>query len=245
MLKLCALECSKPLKILYEKCLQSGHYTAIWKKANVVPIHKKGNRQLKTNYRPISLLPICGKMFEKNIFDEIYKHLSQNDLISSNQSGYRPGDSTINQLLSITHEIYKAFEEHRETRAVFLDISKAFDKIWHEGLLLKLKVNGIDWPLFIQRVVLNGKTSSWECVTAGVPQGSIHEPLFSLVYINDLAENISSHVKLFADDTSMFQIVSDVNLSWQILNNDLSVIQDWAYRWKIASTQIQHSRQKK
>ena len=69
MLQLCARECSKPLKMLFEKCLQSGHYAAIWKKANVVPVHKKGNRQLKTNYRPISLLPICGKIFEKIIFD--------------------------------------------------------------------------------------------------------------------------------------------------------------------------------
>ena len=80
MLKLCALECSKPLKILSDKCLQSGQYPAIWKKANVVPIRKKGNRQLKTNYRPTSLLPICGEIFEKIIFDEIYKNLSENDL---------------------------------------------------------------------------------------------------------------------------------------------------------------------
>ena len=126
----------------------------------------------------------------------------------------------------------------------FQTYRKAFDKVWHEGLLLKLKANGIDGPLFLlikdflserfQRVVLNGKMSSWERVSAGVPQGSVLGPLFFLVYINDLAENVSSHVKLFADDTSMFQIVSDVNLSFQILNNDLSVIQDWAYRWKMS-----------
>ena len=103
MVKLCARECSKPFQILFKKCLQSGHYPAIWKKANVVPVHKKGYRQLKTTYRPISLLPICGKIFEKIVFDEIYNHLSDNDLSSSNQSGFQPGDSTINQLLSIAH----------------------------------------------------------------------------------------------------------------------------------------------
>ena len=244
MLKLCARECSKPFKILFKKCLQSGHYPAIWEKANVVPVHKKGNRQLTTNYRPISLLPICGKIFENIIFDEVYNHLSDNDLLSSNQSGFRPGDSTINQLLSITHEIYQAFENYHETRAVVLDISKAFDKVWHEGLLLKVKSNGIAGPLYLlikdflagrlQRVVLNGKTSSWQHVSAGVPQGSVLGPLFFLLYINDLSENVSSQVKLFADDTSIFQMVSDVSLSWQILSNDLYVIQNWAYRWKMS-----------
>ena len=244
MLKLCARECSNPLKTLFEKCLQPGHYSVIWKKANVVPVHEKGNRQLKTNYRPISLLPICSKIFEKIIFDEIYYHLSDNDLLSSSRSGFRPGDSTINQLLSITHEIFQAFENYHETRAVCLDISKTFDKVWHEGLLIKLKSNGIDGPLYLlikdflagrlQRVVLNSKTSSWQHVSTGVPQGSVLGPLFFLVYINDLSENVSSIVKLFADDTSIFQIVSDVNLSWQILSNDLSIIQDWAYRGKMS-----------
>ena len=97
-------------------------------------IHKKENKQLKKSYRPISLLPICRKIFEKLIFDKIYEYLGENKLLTPNKSGFRPGDSTVNQLLSITHKIYSAFEEFpsRETRAVFLDISKAFDKVWHD-----------------------------------------------------------------------------------------------------------------
>ena len=116
---------------------------------NVLPTHKKESRQLKKNYRPISLLPICGKIFEKIIFDSIYKHFTDNKLFTPNQSGFRPGDSTINQLLYITHKIYSAFEDYpsRETRAVFLDISKAFDKVWHEGLIFKLKSYGISGGL--------------------------------------------------------------------------------------------------
>lgn len=244
MLKLCASECSKPLKLIFAKCIEDGQYPAIWKRANVVPVHKKGNRQVISNYRPISLLPICGKLFEKILFDAIYKHLSDNELISPNQSGFRPGDSTINQLLAITHEIYTGFEDRMETRAVFLDISKAFDRVWHDGLLLKLKSNGIHGPLYsliqnfladrYQRVVLNGKMSSWERIEAGVPQGSVLGPLFFLVYINDLADGVASKVKLFADDTSLFKRVSNINGTADALNNDLSVIQNWAYKWKMS-----------
>ena len=89
----------------------------------------KSSRQLKKNYRPISLLPIFSKIFEKIIFDGVYGFSSSKNLISDNQSCFPSGDSTINQLLSITHDIYVSFENQSETRAVFLDISKAFDKV--------------------------------------------------------------------------------------------------------------------
>ena len=149
------------------------------------------------------------------MFDAIYEHLCANQLLTPNQSGFQPGNSTVNQLLSITHKIYSAFEEFpsRETRAVFLDISKAFDKVWHDGLLFKLKNYGISGSLFTvikdflsnrqQRVVLNGKSSCWSSTTAGVPQGSVLGPLFFLIYINDFVDIISSEAKLFADDTSL------------------------------------------
>ena len=123
----------------------------MWKKANIVPVHKKGSRQDKQNYRPISLLPVLGKIFEKIIFEKLYCHLCNNGLITPHQSGFRPGDSAINQLLSITHKIYSAFEElpSKETRAVFLDLSKAFDRVWHEGLIYKLKCNGVSGDLLL------------------------------------------------------------------------------------------------
>ena len=127
--------------------MESGSFPSEWKKGNVVPIHKKDDKQCLKNYRPISLLPICGKIFEKLIFNEMFKFFIENELISPNQSGFKPGDSCINQLLAITHEIYKSFDDGFEVRGVFLDISKAFDKVWYEGLIFKLKENGISGNL--------------------------------------------------------------------------------------------------
>ena len=121
------------------------------------------------------------------------KYFLDNNLITPKQSGFRPGDSCINQLLSITHDIFTSFDNGLEVRGVFLDISKAFDKVWHDGLIYKLKQNGIKDKLLCllidflknrqQRVVLNGQSSSWTKVNAGIPQGSISGPLLFLIYI--------------------------------------------------------------
>ena len=210
-----------------------------------IPVHKKNDKQLVNNYRPVSLLPIFGKIFEKIIFNQIYNFLLEENLLNSNQSGFRPSDSCINQLLAITHEIFEAFDcnPSLEIRSVFLDISKAFDKVWHEGLLYKLKSMGISGELYnflesylsgrFQRVLLNGKSSLWKPILAGVPQGSILGPLLFLVYINDLPNGLKSNAKLFADDTSLFTIVKDRNVNANILNNDLQLISQWAYKWKM------------
>ena len=162
----------------------------------------------------------------------------QNNLLNSCQSGFRPNDSCINQLISITHNTYRAFDTNPslEVQGVFLDLSKAFDKVWHESLLYKIKNNGINGNAlqliesFLynrrQRVALNGQSSSWLSIRAGVPQGSVLGPLFFFIYINDLPERLNSEVKLFSDDTSLFSIVNCVNTSASTLNSDLLKIQD-------------------
>ena len=99
----------------------------------------KNDKQLIQNSRPISLLPICGKILERLIYDKRFEFFTDDELISSNQSGFKPGDSSINQLLCITHDIYQFFDDDLETRSIFLDISNAFDKVWHKGVLYKLK----------------------------------------------------------------------------------------------------------
>ena len=210
----------------------------------IVPVHKKNSKQRLNNYRPISLLPIRSKIFKQLIFNEMFGFFIENDLISQQQSGFKPRDSCINQLLSITHEICQSFDEGFDVGSVFLNIFKAFDKVRHDGLIFKLKQNGIYGNLlnlllnFLrnrkQRVVLNGQTSSWADVNAGVPQGSILGPLLFLIYINDLADGLSSNAKLFADGTSLFSVVHNANTTAKELNNDLVKISRWDYQWKMS-----------
>ena len=149
MIQLCDSVVSKPLAMIFNKCLLTGVFPSDWKKSNVVPIHKKGDKQDIKNYRPISLLPICGKIFERIIYNSIYSFMENNNLFCTNQSGFRSSDSCINQLISITHLCYQAFDcnPSLEARAVFLDISKAFDKVWHDGLVFKLECIGIEGQL--------------------------------------------------------------------------------------------------
>ena len=170
----------------------------------------------------------------------MFNFSSNNNLLSPYQSGFRPADSCINQILSINYEILSAFDMGLEVRGIFLDISQAFDKVWHDGLIFKLHQNGICGEMinvledFLrerkQRVVLNGQCSSSADIHAGVPQGFILGRLLFLIYINDLSNDIKSKCKLFADDTSFFSVVHDIDTSVNDLNHDLEKISEWAFR---------------
>ena len=164
MLRICDKSVVMPLMIIFNNILECSVYPDQWKLANVVPIHKKEDKQLVKNCRPTSLLPICGKIFEKLIFDGLYLYLVSNNLITKNQSGFVPGDSCTNQLLFLINEIHEAFEDPKslEVRAVFLDISKAFDKVWHDGLIFKLRQNGVSGKLlnFFPKLFIEQKAES-------------------------------------------------------------------------------------
>ena len=138
MIKLCRISICKPPEIIFQNCLCLGKFPSEWKKANVRTF-KKGDKQCIKNYHPVSLLLVCGKVFERLLYNNMFSFFPEIDLILSKQSGFRPGDSCTNQLLSIAHEVLSAFDDGREVRGVFLDISKAFDRVWHEGLLFKLQ----------------------------------------------------------------------------------------------------------
>ena len=249
VIKVCDDALLLPLRLIFENCLNQGIFPDMWKKANIVPIHKKNNKSCKENYRPIPLLPVFGKMVEKLMFDTLYHHLKTNNLLHPNQSGFRPSDSAVNQLLSITNSIFQGFDcnPSLDVRSVYLDMSKTFDRVWHEGLLYKLRRCGISGKSFslmksflahrMQRTVLNGKASRWGTVTAGVPQGSILGPLFVLIYINDLTDGLKCNVKLFADDTSISTVVHEPTTAAENLNHDLDLINLWATKWRMSFNQ--------
>ena len=211
-----------------------------WKKASIVPAYKKGDKQLINNYWPVSLLP----KFLRKLCISLFEFVDTNKLINNNQSGFRPGDFCKHQLLSITHEIYKAFHANPSlvVRVVFLDLSKAFNRVWHEDLMYKLKCLGVRGKYYgliqsflsdrFQGVVLNWQSSDWWHIKAGVPLGSKLGPLFFLVYINDLPEGITSVAKLLQVDTSLFSVVHDPKMTSLSLNEDLLKINKWAYQWE-------------
>ena len=142
MIQICDTSICRPVKLIFHFWLESRKFPSELKKANVVPVRKKGVKQILKSYQPISLLSIAGKIFERLLYERMFEFFIENNLISKNPSGSRPGDSCINQLLSITPLMIifdQSFDDNLEARAVFLDISKAFDKVWHKVLILKLK----------------------------------------------------------------------------------------------------------
>ena len=157
------------------------------------------------------------------------------------QSGFIPEDSTTNQLTFLYNTFCQALDSGKEIRVVFCDISKAFDRVWHKGLLGKLRAASISGSLLSwfesylserrQRVILPGTQSDWNYIYAGVPQGSILGPLLFLLYINDIVKGIQSNIRLFADDTSLFIVVENPDTAAQTLNSDLEKITKWAKDW--------------
>ena len=223
--------------------LQSSCYPALWKDANVVPLFKKGERSQPGNYRPISLLSCIGKVFERVIFKHIYNYLVDNSLVYTYQSGFLPGHSTVHQLIEIYHNNCLALDKRELSCLIFCDISKAFDRVWHKGLIKKIEGYGIKGNLLSwivnylssrrQRVMVNNICSSYQYISAGVPQGSVLGPLLFLLYINDIADNIESMTRLFADDTSISRTSqSSVELE-TVINRDLRKLDTWSKNWLV------------
>ena len=143
MLKIFDTAIVEPFSIIFNNYVYQSMFLDIWKNSNICPIDKRDDKKTINNYRPGSLLPICGKIFSRMIFNSLY--VEQNKLLSVHQSGFRSNDSCVNQLLSIVHNLYKAFDTYPtlETRGVFLNMSKVFEKVWHQGLIFKLRSIGV------------------------------------------------------------------------------------------------------
>ena len=192
MLKLTSGSISIPLAHLFNYIFNTTVFPSSWKLGHIVPIHKKGEKSIPSNYRPITLLSCISKLCEGIIYDRIYNHLSDNQLLYSLQAGFRKGHGTIDQLISITDGIHKELENGKWVRGVFLDISAAFDTVPHYLLVHKLRAYGLRGRLLklIESYLSNRKfkvkiddelssCSVNNSVNAGVPQGSRLGPLLA------------------------------------------------------------------
>ena len=250
VLKNCEPELSYILAKLFNKCLKESCFPDCWKVSSVVPVFKNvGERSTAKNYRPISLLSVVSKVFEKLVNDRIVDHLEKCGLFSDFQYGFRSSRSTADLLTVVSDRIARAFNRSGATRAAALDISKAFDRVWHAGLLHKLKSYGISGQIFglissflsnrRLRVVLDGKSSQEYPVNAGVPQGSILGPTLFLLYIKDLLDDVICNIAIYADDTTLYSKCNQASDLWQQLElaseleSDLRDTVDWGRKWLV------------
>ena len=239
-LKMCAEAVSGPLALIFAKSINESTLPVEWKEANVSPIFKKGSRTAVGNYRPVSLTSIPCKIIESLIKDYIVKHLDQNRLLSDKQHGFVAHKACVTNLLETADFLTDSMSRRQPADVIYLDFAKAFDKVSHELLLVKLSAYGIPGLLtnwiraFLrdrkQRVVIGDSRSEWIPVTSGVPQGSVLGPLLFVIFINDLPEACSSICKLYADDTKLMSSVHRPGLV-DILQKDLDSLVEWSSKW--------------
>lgn len=218
------------------------YFPVTWKVADVIPIPKQGkDLTFPDHYRPISLLSNLGKITEKAIMLRLSKHAES--FIQDEQHGFRKNYSTEHQLLRVIEYINEGFNTNRSTGAIFLDVAKACDKVWHQGLICKLYQKGI--PAYLIKVI----NSYLECrsfkikmrnirskprpIESGVPQGSALGPLLFIIFMSDLNANNNTIMALFADDLAVLFKHKKPDFIVQKLNNQLERIQEWYNTWRL------------
>ena len=243
ILKEVAHEVSVPLSILYNKSINTGQLPLDWKTANVVPLFKSGSKGEPINYRPISLTSVIVKIMERVIKENIMKHLTSNKLISSSQHGFLPKKSTTTNLVTYTDFLTKNLDNGDPVDVLYLDFSKAFDKVPHKRLIQKLKRYNISEKTLgwieawlsnrKQRVLLNGTYSDWLDVTSSVVQGSVLGPILFIIYIDDIDTclgTISGFVSKFADDTKIAKVVKDKKSAAE-MQTVITNLEAWCKKW--------------
>ena len=234
---------SRPLKLIFDKSMESGRVPSEWKEATIIPIFKKGKKNMPQNYRPISITSVICKIMERIVRDTIMGHLEYCNLIANDQFGFVKGRSCTLQLLTCMEEWTNLLDKGSSVDVVYTDYSKAFDTVSHPKLLHKLKGLGIGNTILnwlkdflegrLQRVRVDDSYSHWEKVRSGVPQGSVLGPILFLVYINDLPEELKdSSLKLFADDAKIYK-EDQTDRDAQDLQADLDRMTAWSRKWSL------------
>ena len=237
VIKELAEELSEPLSIIFEKSWRTGEVPDDWRRANVVPIFKKGKKEEPGNYRPVSLTSIPGKIFEQIIKKSVCKHLENNAVITRSQHGFVKNKSCQTNLISFFDRVTSLVDCGNAVDIIYLDFSKAFDKVPHDILISKLAKSGLDGTTIrwihnwlqnrTQRVLINGSFSNWGEVTSGVPQGSVLGPVLFNIFINDLDEEVQGMLIKFADDTKLGGTANTLEDRNKI-QSDLDRLERWA-----------------
>lgn len=231
----------KPLTHCINISLQTGSFPEKLKYAQIKPVFKKGDSMVLSNYRPVALLPVLSKVFEEVALMQLVPFLESNNLLNSNQFGFRKGKGTSDAIIDLVSEVVKALDESQRAIGVFCDLSKAFDCVRHDVLLEKLKLYGIAGSTFswfksylsnrFQQVAITDSYSRhfspWCPAVHGVPQGSKVGPLLFLLYINDLSVSVSSKIIQFADDTTIIVKAPSVSLAASKASTDISSMETW------------------
>ena len=237
-LKLALPYIENSLAILFNTSIETSIFRDSWKLARVTPIFKEGDKDDKSNYRPISVLPAISRLFEKLTTDQLYQFMEKNGLFSTDQSGFLRQHSTLTSLLKSTDDWYRGLDLGKLVGMVFIDLRKAFDTVDHSILCQKLKHYGIrkrelSWfKSYLsnrkQFCRVSGTDSNVNDVTIGVPQGSCLGPLLFLIYINDLPLAFTnSNTSMYADDTSICYHSHEITRLNEAINNDLYKLDKW------------------
>ena len=229
---------------MFNLSIEKSVFPTSWKLAKITPLQKDGNKQDVSNLRPVSLLPLPGKMLERIIHNQLTKYLETFQILNKHQSGFRKHHSTIATISAFTDDIARKINNGNLTYALFVDFRKAFDVIDHNILLKKLTKLGLSarsvcwFTSYLcnrkQLTLVNNAMSSILPITTGVPQGSILGPLLFLIFINDIETSIKhSNIKLYADDTALYKASNDSNISQLRLQSDINSLKVWCDRNKL------------